>query len=160
MTETAALNTKQEEASPNGHDTSWQSFDDDGAFLQHIISKAPAEQLEEVPEWGVKVLCKALHADGRIAVSMAAYDETDKTTDWRRPGVFPLVVFHGCYNPITGNPVFAKKQKGETAQARKQREAGIIAAISAHGGPVERLGIIILRLSGMLSSDVERAKKN
>lgn len=143
--ETAELDTTQEEASPNGHDDTWQSFENDLDFVQHILSKKPAERLVEVPEWNVKILCKALNADHRIKVQMEAYDEKSKRTDFRT--VFHLVVMGGCYNPNSGNLVFSEKHR--TALMQQQ-----------DGGAVERLAITILRLSRMLPEDTENAKKN
>lgn len=145
MVETTELDTTQEETSPNGHDPTWQTFDDDSAFLQHILSKKPAERLVEVPEWGVKVLCRALNAETRINVQMLAYDEKTKRTDFRN--VFHLIVMGGCYNPATGNRVFQERHK---EALMKQQD----------GGAVERLALTILQLSGMLAGDAERTKKN
>src|ERR1043166_6832708 len=133
--QTTELDTTQEAAPTNGHDDTWQSFDDDDLFLQHILAKKPAERLVEVPEWNVKILCKALNADRRIRVQMEAYDEKSKRTDFRT--VFHLVVMGGCYNPSTGNLVFAERHKAALMQQQD-------------GGAVERLAITILRLSRML----------
>ncbi len=143
--ETAELDTKQEVASPNGHDDTWQSFDDDNALLQHILSKKRAEKIIPIPEWGTEVLCRALNAEGRLEVDAKAYDKDSKTTDLRR--AFYLAVMHGCYNPAT-NRLFFKKEH-ENALMREQ-----------DGGPVQLLAMTVFRLSRMLSSDAEDAKKN
>lgn len=146
MTETAELDTKQEAApSQNGHDATWQSFDTDDAFLQHIIAKEPAEELVEVPEWGVKVLCKALYAEARIEVDSRSFDAKTKRSNYA-PFTY-LVVMHGCYNPTTGNRVFSDAHKETLKDPR-------------NAGAVVRLAFVILRLSGMLANDVEQAKKN
>jgi len=146
MTETTVgLDTTQEAAAPNGHDEAWQSFDDDGAFLQHILSKEPAEELVEVPEWNVKILCKALDAESRIEVETLAYNAETKKTNYSK--VSPLVALYGCYNPNTGNRVFSESHKD-------------VLKAPQHGGAVVRLALTILRISGMLAGDVERAKKN
>jgi len=145
METTAELDTKQEAApSPNGHDETWKSFESDDAFLQHIISKEPAEELVEVPEWGVKVLCKALYAEARIEVDALAYDAKTKRTNYAP--YTHLVVMRGCYNPTTGKRVFDKTHEEILKDPR-------------NGGAVVRLAFVILRLSGMLSNDVEQAKK-
>lgn len=137
---TAELDTKQEEApSKNG----WQSFDDDATLLKHILSKESAEELIEVPEWNVKLLCKTLDARGRMAVEAKAYDKATKTTDYRR--AFDLVVIYGCFNPISGKRFFEEKHA---------------AFLQANGGPTVRLAAPILRLSRMLADDAENAKKN
>jgi hypothetical protein len=146
MAETAELDTTQEAPSPNGHDTTWQTFTDDNALLQHILSKKPAEEEVEVPEWNVKILCRALNGEGRIAVEGQAYDATTKTTNYSR--VAHLVVLYGCFNPTTGNRVFSDAHKS----ALKEQQSG---------GAIVRLFLTIMRLSGMLGSgDIENAKKN
>lgn len=142
---TTELDTTQETPSTNGHDEHWQTFDDDQAFLQHILSQRPAEKLVEVPEWEVRILCRALSAESRIEVQTRAYDERTKTTDFRR--VFHLVVIGGCYNPATGGRVFSEKHKAALMQV-------------ADGSAVERLAITVLQLSRMLPHEQERAKKN
>jgi hypothetical protein len=145
--ETTEIDTTQEvEApSPNGHDATWQTFADDNAFLEHIIAQRPAEEVVKVPEWRVEVLCRALNAEHRIALQVAAYDDKTKRTDFRR--VFHLIVIHGCYNPATDNPVFSEKHKDILMQQQD-------------GAAIERLAMTILRLSGMLAGNAENAKKN
>lgn len=140
MAETAELDTKKEEApSPNG-------FESDEAFLQHIISKEPAEDIVEVPEWGVKVLCKALYADARIEVQSLAHDSATSRMNYA-PHVH-LIVLYGAYNPATGNRTFSDAHKEMLQDPR-------------HAGAVVRLASVILRISGMLlGNDVENAKKN
>jgi hypothetical protein len=145
MAETVEFDTKQEPASPNGHDDAWQTFDTDDALLAHITSKEPAEELIEVPEWGVKVLCKALDAEGRIMVDTQAYNTETKRTNYSK--VPHVIVMYGCYNPKTGNRVFSEGHENVLKEPR-------------HGGAVYRLAATILRLSGMVSNDVENAKKN
>lgn len=144
MTETVELDTTKEVASPNGHDDTWQSFDDDNAFLQHILSQKPAEMLVEVPEWHAKVLCRALYADERIDIETQAYDKATKTTNFIK--VSYLIVLYGCCNPSTGNRIFREEHKQ--------------ALTTQDGGAIERLAITILRLSRMIASDGDNAKKN
>lgn len=143
--ETTELDTKTETVSANGHDDTWKVFDDDQAFLSHILSRKPAEELVDVPEWEVKILCRALNAEKRIEAQIAAYDEKTKRVDYR--SVFHLIVMAGCFNPTTGRKVFTSSHRD--ALMREQ-----------DGGVIERLGLTILRLSGMLLGDSERAKKN
>lgn len=143
--ETAELDTAQEAVSSNGHDDTWQSFDDDDALLRHILSKKPAEKIVPIPEWGTEVLCRALNIEGRLEVNAKAYDKDTKTTDFRR--AFYLVVLHGTYNPVT-NRLFFKKEH-ENALMRE-----------GDGGPIQTLAMTILRLSRMISTDAEDAKKN
>lgn len=144
-TETKELDAKQEaeEASRNGHDETWQTFDDESALWQHITATEPPEKLVEVPEWKVKILCKMLDADGRIKVEGKAYDKKLKNTDYRR--ALDLLVIYGCYNPTTGKRCFKEEHSAELLK---------------HGGPVAILATTVLRLSGMLTNDVEQAKKN
>ena len=143
MAETAELDTTQETPSPNGHE--WQTFDKDDALLQHISSREPLEELVEVPEWNVKILCKALDAEGRIVVEGQAYNAQTKRTNYSK--VAHLFVLYGCYNPTTGNRVFSEAHKDMLKEPR-------------NGGAVARLFITVVRLSGMLAGDVEHAKKN
>jgi hypothetical protein len=142
--QTTELDTTQETPSHNGHHD-WQTFDDDQAFLQHILSKKPPEKLVEVPEWNAKILCRALNAEVRLDVQMTAYDEKSKRTDFRK--AFHLIVLNGVYNPTTGNRIFSEAHKN--ALMREQ-----------DGGAVEMLALTILRLSRMLPDDSEIAKKN
>lgn len=142
--ETIELDTTKEAPAPNGHDASWQTFDDDNALLAHILSKKPAEELVEVPEWNAKVLCRALYASERIEIDALAYNKETKMTNYSK--VSHLVVLYGCRNPATGNRIFRDEHKQALA--------------TQDGGAIARLAITILRLSHMLSSDTESAKKN
>lgn len=141
MAETEILDITKEAASTNGH----MRFDDDMAFLKHITSKKPAEELIDVPEWSVQILCKALTAESRIEIQIAGYDDKQKRTDYRR--VFHMIVMAGCYNPTTGHRIFTASHKDVIMR-------------ELDGAVVERLALAILRLSGMLASDAERTKKN
>lgn len=144
MTKLAELDTTKETPSSNGYDSTWQSFDDDSAFLQHILSQKPAEKLVEVPEWRAKVLCRALYADERIDIEAQAYDKETKTSNFSR--LSHLIVLYGCCNPVTGNRIFREEHKQALA--------------TQDGGAIERLAFTILRLSRMITSDAENAKKN
>jgi len=148
MTDTAELDTKTEEApSPNGHtEEEWLEFSDDMAFIRHITEQKPAEEIVPVPEWKMKVLCRALSAEDRVAVNMAGYDAETKTTDLRK-ALFE-VVLHGCFNPANGHRAFRESHR---AMLTKKPE---------HGAAVERLFMVILRLSKMLPGVTEQARKN
>lgn len=145
MAETAELDTTQEQASPNGHNADWLTFDTDDALLAHIIEKKPTEEVVPVPEWNVKILCKMLDGEGRIMVEAAAWDPKTKRTNYSKAS--HLIVLYGCYHPTTGNRVFSKEHEGMLKQPQ-------------HGGAVALLAVTILRLSRMLGGDVEQAKKN
>lgn len=146
MAETAELETKQEEASHNGHDASWKTFDSDQELLQHILSKKPAEKLVDIPEWEIQVLCRSLSANARIEVDAKAWDAETKTTDFRR--VLYLIAMRGCYNPTTGKPFFTEKSEK------------VLMGPEGESGPIARLAFTVLRLSRLLASDMEQAKKN
>jgi len=145
MTEaTKELDTAKEEApSVNGHSDEWLEFDDDLAFLNHISSQKPAEEVVPIVEWKTKVLCKALGADSRIEIEMIAYDKELKNTDYRR--AFYEVIAAGCFNPKTGKKAFTKSHR---------------TVIMRDGGPATRLFLAVLRLSNMLSFSVEQTRKN
>lgn len=145
MAETTELDTKQETPSPNGHDETWLSFNTGDALLQHILSKEPVEELVPVPEWNVKILCRALDGEGRIIVEGQAYNPETKRTNYSK--VAHLFVLYGCYHPTTGERIFSEEHREMLKDPK-------------YGGAVARLFITIIRLSGMLSGDVERAKKN
>jgi hypothetical protein len=140
MAETAELDTKKEPASPNGHGES------DAEFFQHITSREPAEETIDVPEWGVKVLCKALYAEARIKLQDLAYNPETERMNYA-PYVH-LVALYGSYNPSTGNRAFSEEHEKMLQDPR-------------HAGAVVRLASVILRLSRLVSSgnDVEQAKK-
>jgi hypothetical protein len=158
MAETAELDTTQEAPSPNGHDDTWQTFDDDGAFLQHILSKKPAEQIVDVPEWNVRVLCRALNAEHRIEVETRAFNKETKLTNY--VSVSHLVLMYGCYNPTTGNPVFYSPDDNEAQVKQKEATMKTVLMRQQDGGAIERLALTILHLSRMIAEDAERAKKN
>lgn len=145
MTETAELDTTQEAASPNGHDDKWQTFTDDQALLAYILAKKPAEEVIEIPEWGVRVLCRGMNAETRIKIQVAAFDEKSKRTDYRN--VFAQIIMAGCFNPTTQHKIFTESHRDLLMR-------------QVDGGAIERLALAILRLSGMLATDAERARKN
>jgi hypothetical protein len=118
--------------------------DDDAAFLNNILSKKPAEKLVDVPEWNTKILCKALNAADRMKIQLAAFDEKNKTTDWRN--TFHLVMMCGCYNPKTERRIFNEKHKD-------------ILMRQQDGATIELLAFTILRLSRMVAADSDNAKK-
>lgn len=146
-TETKELDTKEEEhPSPNGHSEETGLELDDFAFIQHIASQKPVEELVIVPEWqDLKVLCKPLAAPERFAIHGLAYDSETKITDYKR-ALFE-VLLAGCYNPATGHKAFRESHKAMLMQPQ-------------HGSAVERLYLTIMRISRMFVSQSESAKKN
>jgi hypothetical protein len=158
MAKIVELDTTQEKASPNGHDDTWQSFDSDVALLQHILSKKPAERVVDVPEWNVRVLCRALTAEHRIDVETRAYNAETKRTNYSV--VSHLILMYGCYNPSTGNPVFYGLDDSEAVRKQKEATMKTVLMREQDGGAIERLSFAILRLSRMLFNDAENAKKN
>lgn len=158
MAKIVELDTTKEAPSSNGHDDTWQSFDSDDAFLEHILSKKPAEKLVEVPEWNVRVLCIALNAEHRIEIETQAYDAKTKTTNYVK--VSHLVLMYGCYNPTTRNPVFYSVNDNDLVRKQKENQMKTTLMREQDGGAIERLALTILRLSRMIVSDAENAKKN
>jgi hypothetical protein len=140
MAETAELDTTTEQLGANGHQ--WFTTEDDQAFLNHILSKEPVEELVEVEEWEVKVLCRALNAEDRIKVEMAAYNKDTKTTEYR--SCFDLIVMLGCYNPATGRRIFTDSSRRKLMHKNDG------------GGSVVKLAFVVLRLSRMMSSDTKK----
>lgn len=120
-----------------------ETFEDNDALLQHILSKKPEEKLVNIPEWGVELLCKTLDAEGRLAVEAKAYDKETKRTYYKR--AFDLVVMYGCYNPANGQRFFQEEH---------------LPFLRENGGPTVLLGMTILNLSHMLGDEAENTKKN
>jgi hypothetical protein len=146
-TDTVELDATKETASPNGHaEEEWLEFDDDMAFIRHITEQKPAEEVVLIPEWKMKVLCRALSAEDRVAVNMAAYDKDIGNTDYRR-AMFEVLLY-GCFNPKSGHKAFRESHR---AMLTKKPE---------HGTAVERLFIVTLRLSKMLPGVAEQTRKN
>ena len=142
--QTEELDITKEELSKNGH-SDFVEFDDDLAFVQHIISQKPAEKVVDVPEWNIRVLCRALGAEARLEIEAEAYDRETNTYDFKP--VFYQIVMGGCCNPKTGKPAFKKEHR--TALMREQ-----------DGRPVGILATEILTLSKMINPAIEIAKKN
>lgn len=147
-TETIDLDTSKEPASPNGHtdEVAWLEFDDDLAFINQINAQQPAEELVPIPEWKMKILCRALSAEDRIKIQKAAYDSETKTTDYRR--AIYEVIMAGCFNPKSGHKAF------------RETHRNMIMRDPRNGTAAERLFVAILRISGMLPSTAEQARKN
>ena len=130
-------------SSPAAND--YLEFDDDQAFLTHIVSQRPPEEVVVIPEWNIKILCKALNAKSRLEAQIAAYDEQSKKTDYRR--AIYEVIMAGCFNPKTGHKAFRESHRAVIMQDQDGRAA-------------EKLFMTIMRLSGMFASDAEKTKKN
>lgn len=150
MTKIAELDTTQEDVSLNGHNDKWKTFDDDRELRAHIFSKKPAEQLVEVPEWDVKVLCRSLPPADQSAIKKVATNKETNMIDYADH--FSLVAMAGCYNPKTGGKFFRK----EDLEWLEHTSDGAIINI---------LALTILRLSKMLfkssgESQTEQIRKN
>lgn len=146
MTETTELDTtKEEQPGANGHsDEEWLELDDLD-FIKHIAEQKPVEELVAIPEWQMKVLCKALPAPERFAIHALAYDPETKITDYKK-ALFE-VLLAGCFNPKTGHRAFRESHKALLMQPQ-------------HGAAVERLYLTIMRISRMFVSQQETARKN
>ena len=112
---------------------------DDYSLYQAILNKKPPEQLVDLPEWGVQILCKALPAAHRVRIQLAALDQVTQIIDYSKH--FYEVVCHGCYNPETGSPVFKPEQE------KLFMESGDI-----NGTPIESLALTVLRLSKLIKN--------
>lgn len=147
---TAELDSKQEDQpSPNGKvenaTTDWLELDD-FAFIQQISAVEPVEELVEVPEWKMKVLCKALPATERFAIHGLAYDSQTRITDYKK-AMFEILLAC-CFNPKTGHKAFRESHRNMLMHDPR------------HGVAVERLYLTIMRISRMFFSMQESTKKN
>src|SRR5487761_987522 len=106
-------------SSPAAND--YLEFDDDQAFLTHIVSQRPPEEVVVIPEWNIKILCKALNAKSRLEAQIAAYDEQSKKTDYRR--AIYEVIMAGCFNPKTGHKAFRESHRAVIMQDQDGRAA-------------------------------------
>lgn len=119
----------------------FQSFDSDDAFIGHLLSQKPPEELVEVPEWQVTVLCKSLDAATHYAIQQKALDEKSRKYDYSK--VLYEFLMAGCYNPVTGGKIFSESQR---------------AKVMRHSAAVQRLAGTVLRLSSGVQQD--SIKKN
>ena len=118
---------------------------DDYSLYQAILNKKPPEQLLDIPEWGVQILCKALPAAHRVRLQIVALDKATQTINYSKH--FYEIVCHGCRNPETGQPIFKPEQESLFM------ESGDIDSV-----PIEKLALTVLRLSRLISGeDVKNA---
>jgi hypothetical protein len=113
---------------------------DDYSLYQAILNKKPPEQVVDVPEWGVQILCKALPAARRVSLQLKCLNQETNKIDYFQH--FYEVVCHGCRNPETGNLIFKPEQES------LYMESGDI-----DGTPIERLALKVLRLSKLIDGD-------
>ncbi len=118
-----------------------QTFDDDAAFISHIISRQLPEELVVVPEWGVEVLCRPLDAPTLMDVQIKASDPKTQKTDYRKT-LFEIIA-GGCYNPATGKRAFTESHRAE---------------IMRDGSVILPLALAVMRLSKMVNT--QDTKKN
>ena len=77
-----------------------------------------------------------------------AWDAETKMTDFRKPEVFAEIVLTGCYNPKTNGHFFTESRRKALMSESK------------YGRVVELLALTVLRISGMITNDADRTKKN
>lgn len=116
---------------------------DDYSLYQAILNKKPPEQLVDIPEWGVQILCKALPAAHRIRLQIVSLDQTSQMYDYSKH--FFQIVCYGCYNPETGKSIFKPEQESLFM------ESGDI-----DGTPLEVLALTVLRLSKLIKGPNEK----
>lgn len=138
--------TKEEQPGANGHSEEWLEFDDELTLFNHLSTQKPVEELVEVPEWRMRVLCKALNATDRFAIHAIAYNAETRITDYKK-AMFE-VLLAGCYNPKTGHKAFRESHRNMLMKEPQ------------HGAAVERLYMTIMRISKMFVSQQETARKN
>ena len=118
---------------------------DDYSLYQAIMNKKPPEQLLDLPEWGVQILCKALPAAHRVRIQLEALDQEKQIYDYSEH--FYDAACHGCYNPETGNLIFKPEQ-----------ESLFMTSGDIDGTPIEQLGLTVLSLSKLIKVKGEAAK--
>lgn len=85
------------------------SFDDDQAFIGHIMSQEIPKELVEVPEWNVTILCQPPDAAAYYILQQKAFDEESQRYNYNK--VFYELLMEGCCNPATGGKVFHESQR-------------------------------------------------
>jgi hypothetical protein len=103
-------------------------------------------EIVTVPEWdNMKVLCKNISGSDRaiLARMLIVDSNTNKVTT---KSTSADIVVMGAYNPETGDRIFSESQK--------------IALLAKNSAPLERLAVVIQKLSGLSSESVEEAEKN
>jgi hypothetical protein len=103
-------------------------------------------EIVTVPEWNnMKILCKNLSGADRAVLS-GMLEVDGKTNKVKTKSTSADIVILGAYNPATNSRIFTQSHK-----------AGLLAKNSA---PLERLAVVIQKLSGLDLDGVDEAEKN
>lgn len=122
----------------------YAEYTDTSLFLNHIMSAEVPMTEVPIPEWGVKVGCRALAAAPRIELQRIGALPDKGGYDFRPH--FWYVVLHGCVNPINKEYCFKEEHKGWLQS-------------TGNGEIVQALAMIILNVSHMLFSPEDEQKK-
>jgi hypothetical protein len=96
----------------------------------------------KVPEWGVTIEIRSMNGTQRAKLMRDAYDPNTEQVDWD----YASLVIAAAYDPKTEEPIFS--QEDHSALNEK------------HGGVLERIAMVVLRLSGLVGDALDEAKKN
>ena len=92
------------------------------------------ESIEDVPEWGVKILLRGMTGRQRVLYVESAGD--------RREFMYSDILIATAYDPETGKPVFDPADREALAEKS--------------GGVLERLALKAMKLSGVSLEDAEK----
>jgi hypothetical protein len=131
---------------PAAPEVEYQEFDSDDAMLAHILEVDDGDEvLVSVPEWKVKILCRALPGTERARLLKRNINMQTGAVDLEK--MYPQLLALGCFNPKTGKQFF----KPAAMQQVMDKKNGAI---------IERLAVKIAKMSGMDKESVEAAQKN
>jgi hypothetical protein len=149
ISETALLETDTAETSENGAKpepvVNYQEFETSDLLRAHIFNVSDIlEEVVNVPEWGVRILVKALTARERARILKSSGTAIPGQTDMEK--LYPDMVIASCYHAASHKPVF----KPSDRDALNGKMSGI----------VERLAMVCIRLSGLDKASQEQIRKN
>jgi hypothetical protein len=103
-------------------------------------------ELVTVPEWNnMKILCKNLSGAERAVLS-GMLEVDSKTNKVKTKSTSADIVIFGAYDPATGNHIFTQAHKA--------------ALLAKNSAPLERLTVVIQKLSGITLEGADEAEKN
>lgn len=149
MTDTTLLDTQTETASANGAEphSDWIETDDEAQMRQLIMQKQDRpEKLVPVPEWGMKVLVRAMSGTQRaLYEDLPRHPETKRLQNTRH--AYAEMVRWCCCHPRTKKPIFVATDRDELMDQH-------------NGAIIDELATWALRLSGLLPMQQEQVAKN